>query len=205
MITYLQWSCCHDSVPWVVVAVVQSAIWWHLQAGDIYLSAKCMWSCRHPLPLHITWSLHPSLVDASHIHGRSHSFMLIHPREDFLAWCWVIARPLSSHGVFSLSLPLGVGFTGVGLVHLSHAWWTCTHKGAPVSDVMRRSQLWCRTCDCPHWSYTLYKGTSVMIWCTTSWGSSSHQSLIFLFPWKASAFTKTRSPGFRFMAPIFWS
>ena len=47
------------------------------------------------------------------------------------------------------------------------------------------------------WSFTSYEGTSVMIWCTTSWGLSSHLSLIFLFPWKASALTRMRQPGFQ--------
>ena len=205
-ITYPQCSCCHDSVLWVVVAVLQSAICWHLQAGDIYPSTKCTWSCRHSLPLHIIWSLHLSSVDAPvDIHGRRHSFPLIHPREVLLAWHWVITRPLSSCGIVSLSLHLGVGLTGVVLVHLSHAWQTPTHKGTPVSDAMRRSQLWCRICDCPCWSVTSYEAMSVVIWCTTSWGSSSYLSLIFLFPWKVSAFTKTRSPGFRSTVPIFWS
>ena len=40
---------------------------------------------------------------------------------------------------------------------------------------------------------------------TTSQVSSSHLSLIFLFPFQASAFTSTRSPGFKFTAPIFLS
>ena len=114
-ITYCQWSCWHDSVPWVVMVVIQSTIWWHLWAGDIYPSTKHMQSCRHPLPMHVTWSLHPSSMDTLvDIHGRSCSFPLIHPREVFLAWCWVIARTLSSR-VFLLSLPLGVGLTGVEL------------------------------------------------------------------------------------------
>ena len=144
-ISYPQWSFYHDSVPWVVVAVIQCAIQWHLWA-DVYPSAKHMQSFRHPLPLHVTWSLHPSSVDAlTDIHRRSHSFPLIHPREVFLAWCWVIARPLSPHGIIPLSLPLGVGLTRMGLAHLSHAWQTPTHKEMPVSDAMRRSQLWCRT------------------------------------------------------------
>ena len=123
---------------------------------DVYPSAKCTWSCRHPHPLHITWSLHPSSVDAPvDIHRRSHSFPLIHPREVFLAWCWVDIRPPSSHGAVLLSLPLRVGLTGVGLVHLSHTWWTPIHKGTPASDMTRRSQLWCRMHDCLHWSVTL--------------------------------------------------
>ena len=42
-----------------------------------------------------------------------------------------------------------------------------------------------------------------MIWYTTSQVSSSHLSLIFLFPFQASTFTSTRSPGFKFTAPIF--
>ena len=140
-------------------------------------SAKCMQSCRHPLPLHITWSLHLSSVDALvDIHWRSHSFPLIYPSKVLLAWCWVIARPLSSCGIVSLSLPLGGGLTRLELVHWSHAWQTPTHKGTPVSDARRRSQLQCRMCDCLHWFVTSYEGTSVVIWCTTSWGLSSHLS-----------------------------
>ena len=54
---------------------------------NIYPSTKCMWSCRYPLPLHVTWSLHPSSVEAAaDIHWRSCSFLLIHPREVFLSW-----------------------------------------------------------------------------------------------------------------------
>ena len=164
------------------MAVIQTAVQWHLWAEDIYPSAKCMQSCKHPPPLHVSWSLHPSSVGALvDVHGKSHNFPLIHPREALLAWHWVVARPLSSHGIISLSLPLRVGFTGVGLVHLSHTWQTSTHKETTVSDIMR-SQLWWRMHHCLHWSVTLYEGKSVTIWCTTSRGFSSHQSLIFLFP-----------------------
>ena len=67
-----------------------SAIHWHLLV-DIHPSTKCMWSCwpfyqrRYPHLLHITWNLCPSSVDAlADIHGRSHSFPFIHPREVFL-------------------------------------------------------------------------------------------------------------------------
>ena len=173
---------------------------------DIYPSAKCTQSCRLSCPLHTTWSLHLSSVDnLADIHRRSSSFPLIHPREVFLAWCWVIARPLSSHGVFSLSFPLGVGLTWVGLVHLSHAWQTPTHKGTSVSDITRRCQLQWRMHDCPHRSVTSYEGMSVVIWCTTSQGFSSNLSLISLFPLKVSALTKTRSPGFKSTVPIFQS
>ena len=44
--------------------------------------------------------------------------------------------------------------------------------------------------------------TSALICCDTSQVSSSHLSLIFLFPFQASTFTSTRSPGFKFMVPI---
>ena len=156
----------------------------------------CQWRC--PCPPHITWNLHPSLVDAPvDIYGKSHSFPFIHPREVFLAWHWVITRPSSSCGIVLLSLPLGVGLTEVELVHLSHTWQTPTHKEAPASDATRRSRLQCRMCEFSCWSFTSYEGTSVIIWCTTSWGLSSYLSLIFFFPWKVSALTKLRSPGFK--------
>ena len=181
-VVLLPWICSVSSGGVHSVCYPMASMGW-----DIYFSAKCTWSCRHPLPLHITRSLHPSAVDALvDIHGRSHSFMLIHPREVFLAWCWVISRPLSSRGIVLLS------FSG------SKLNWG-------VSDVMRRSQLWCRMCDCLHSSITSYEGMSVMIWCTTSWGLSSHLCLIFFFPWKASTFTNARLPGFKFTVPIFQS
>ena len=104
-----QWSCYHDPVLWAAMVVVQSAIWWHLQA-DVYPSTKHMWSCqpfcqwRHPCPQHVTWNLHPSLVDVLvDVHRRSCSFLLIHPREVFLAWCLVITRPSSSCGSLAVS------------------------------------------------------------------------------------------------------
>ena len=149
-----QWSCYHDPVPWVVMMVVicypvASTDW------DVYLCTKHTQSCwpfcqwRHPCPLHITWNLHPSSVQAPvDIHRRSHSFTLIHPREVFLAWCRVITRPKSSCGIVLLSLPPGVGLVRVGLVHLSHTWKTPTHKGLPASDAMRRSWLQCRMHEC---------------------------------------------------------
>ena len=92
-ISYPQWSCYHDSVPWVVMVVIQSTIQWHLLA-NVYPSAKCTQSCRHPLPLHITWSLHPSLVDAlADVHRRSHNFPLIHPWKSY----WPDAGWSSNH------------------------------------------------------------------------------------------------------------
>ena len=206
-----QWTCYLIPVLWTVMVVIHSAICWYLWV-DIYPSTKCIWSCwpfsqwRHSCLLHIAWNLCPSSLDTlDDIHGRSHSFPFIHPREVFLAWCWVITRPLSSCGVILLSLPSEVGLTGVELVHLSHSWQTPRHKGTPASDAMRRRQLWCRMHECLCWSLTLYEGMSVAIWCTTLWGLSSHLSVIFLFPWKASALTRTRLPSFKPTVPIFQS
>ena len=206
-----QWSCYHDPVLWAVMVVIQSAICWHLWV-DIHLTTKCTWAfwpfCqrRYPWLLDIAWNLHPSSVDAPvDIHRRSHNFPFIHSREVFLSWHWVITRPLSSCGIVLLSLPPGAGLTGVGLGHLSHAWQTPMHKGMPASDATKRSQLWCRMHEIPCWSFTLYNGMSVTMWCTTSWALSSHLSMIFLSPWKASALTKMRSPSFKPTAPIFWS
>ena len=133
---YPLWSCYHDSVPWVVMVAVQSAVRCHLWATDVYPSTKCTQSYWHALLLHVTWSLHPSLVDAlADIHGRSCNFPLIHLREVLLAWYWVIPRPLSSCGIISLSLPLGVGLTGVGMVH-SVPCMADTHT-------QRNASFWC--------------------------------------------------------------
>ena len=119
------------------------------------------------------------------VHRRSHSFLLIHPREVILAWCWMITRP-SSCGIVLLSLPRSRLNWGL----LSHTWQTPMHKGMPALDAMRRSLLQCRMGECLCWSFTSYKGISGVIWHTTLWGLSSHLSLILLFPWKASDLTK---------------
>ena len=86
-IPYPLWSCCHDSVLWVVMVVIQSAVWCIYRLRMSIPSTKHMWFCRHPLPLHITWGLHPSLVGAlADVHWRSCNFPLIQPREVLLAW-----------------------------------------------------------------------------------------------------------------------
>ena len=61
----------------------------------------------------------PSSVDTPvDIHGRSHKFPLIHPREVLLAGCCVTALPIFSCGIILVSPPEEVGLCGVGLVHL---------------------------------------------------------------------------------------
>ena len=69
-------------------------------------------------PHHVTWGLHPSSVDAPvDIHGWSHNFPFIHPREALLVGCWVTALPLFSCGVHFISPPTEVVLHGVGLAH----------------------------------------------------------------------------------------
>ena len=171
---------------------------------DIVPSALRTCSFQGLQPHHITCGLHPSSVDALvDVHGWSCNFPFFHPREALLVGCRVTALLLSSCGVLFLSSLTEVVLHGVGLVHLSHVWWLPIHKGMPISDAMRRSWFQWRTHDLPCWFITSYEGTSAAIWCTTSQVSSSHLSLIFLFPFQASAFTSTRLPGFKFTVPIF--
>ena len=54
--------------------------------SDIITSAKYMYFPWCQQPYHITCGLHPSSVEAPvDVHGRSHNFPLIHPREVLLA------------------------------------------------------------------------------------------------------------------------
>ena len=140
------------------------------------------------------WSCMDILAD---IHGRAHSFLLIQPRGVLLA-CHRAGTRQSAHcGNSSFSLPSKVGSSRMKLVHLAHAVHTPAHSGMPLSSpgAMRRSQLWWRIHDWPCSSFKMYEGTSFMTWHSTSCGLSSHQSLIFLFPWYESPFTKTILPG----------
>ena len=104
--------------------------------SDVIHSAKCMCSFWHLHPHHITWDLHLSSVDApADIHGRSHNFPLIHPREVLLAGHQVTTLPLLSCGIIVSSLPLEVGLHGVGV-------------GTPVLCMMDaytqgNASLWC--------------------------------------------------------------
>ena len=64
---------------------------------DVIPSALCTWSFQSLQPNHVTCGLHPSSVDALvDVHGRSHNFLLFHPREALLVGHWVTALPLSS-------------------------------------------------------------------------------------------------------------
>ena len=106
-ISYPQWSCYCDSVPWEVMVVIQSAIWWHLWAEtSIPLPNAC-----NPVDIHSHYMLpevftHPQWTLWWMATGEFIA-SLIHPREVFLAWCWVIARPLTFRGIVLLSLALG--------------------------------------------------------------------------------------------------
>ena len=146
---FLKWTLTH-SVQWRYKATLQLATRVPLHMGP-HMSTCPFWCLQ---PHHVTWDLYPSSVDALlDVHGRSCNFPLIHPREVCLAGCWVTALPLLSCGIIICSLPLEVGLHGVGMIHLSHAWWMSIHKGMPTSNVMR-SQFWWRMSDLLHWSIT---------------------------------------------------
>ena len=209
----LTWRVCTCFIPPVVLLPWLSSVSSHgshpvcylmvSMGWDVYPSTKCMQSCKHPCPLHITWNLHLSWmlqlmsmgeVVASNLStpGSLPSLMLGDSQTITCLWHSLAVIPPGSR----------LNWGGAGT---SHTGKTPTHKGMPASDAMRRRQLQCRAHYCPCWSVTSYKGMSFAIWCTTSWGLSSHLSSIFLFPLKASASTRTRSPGFKSMVPIFWS
>ena len=122
---------------------------------DIIPSALHTCSFQGLQPHHITWGLHPSLVDALvGVHSRSHNFPFFHRREALLVGHQVTTLPLSFCGFLFLSPLTEVVLHGVGLVHLSHAWQLAIHKGTPTSDVMRGSWFWWRTHDLPCWFVT---------------------------------------------------
>ena len=166
--TWHRGVCTHFSFPSGLATAFQicEQSWWSsglLSTGIYWLTSVPPSNAHEPsgnsvkegIHGHYTWTLHPSSVDAPvEVHRRSHSFPFIHPREVFLAWCWVIARLLSSCDVALPSLPPGIGLTGVGLVHLFHTWQTPMHKGIPASDAMKRGQLWCRMHEFPCWPFT---------------------------------------------------
>ena len=156
-------------------------------------------------PNHFTCGLHLSSVDAAvDVHDPSCNIPFFHPREALLVGHQVTALPFFSCGILSSSPPIEVVLHGVGLVHLSHVWRLPIHKGMPTSDAMRSQFQW-RTHDHPCWFITSKEGMSAAICHTTFQVSSSHLSLIFLFPFQVSAFTSTRLPGFKFNVPIFLS
>ena len=123
---------------------------------DIVPSALCTCSFQGLQPHHITWGIYPSSVDTPvDVHGRSCNFPFFHPREALLVGQWVTTLPLFSCGILFLSPFAEVVLHGVGLVHLSHVWQLPMHKGMPISNMMRRSWFWWRTCDLPCWFITL--------------------------------------------------
>ena len=145
----------NDPVPWVVTLVLRDTIQWHLWATMSFPQSKHTCSPWCLQPCHVTCGLHPSSMDALvDVHSRSPNLPLIHPRKVLLAGCWVTTLPIFSCGIISVSPPVEVGLHGVGLVHLSHGWWTPIHKGMPTSDAMKRSQFQWMMHDLPHWSIT---------------------------------------------------
>ena len=210
----MQVTCLFHSPPFIYLAlpaVTQFSEWQHSSFSSLSASlngyrhrpsALHMCSFQGLQPNHFTCGLHPSSVDALvDIHDPSCNFPFLHSREALLVGHWVTALPSLYCGILFPSPPKEVVLHRV--VHLSHVLQFPIHKGMPTSDMMRRSQFQWRTHNCPCWFITLQQGTSATICHNTSQVSSSHLSLIFLFPFQVSAFTSTRLPGFKFMAPIF--
>ena len=145
-------------------AVTQFSEWQHSSFGSLSTSingyrccpsALCTCSSGGLQPSHLTWSLHPSSVDAPvDVHDPIHNFPFFHPREALLVGHRVTTLPSCSCGIISSSPPKEVVLWGVGLVHLSYVWQLPIHKGTPTSDMTRRSQFWWRTHDHPCWFIT---------------------------------------------------
>ena len=66
---------------------------------------------------------------------------------------------------------------------------------APTGVATRNSQLWCTVLMFPASSFISYAGMPSATWQTTIYSVSLHQSLTFHFPWCASFFISTTSPG----------
>ena len=109
------------SIPPMVLKLSLSSMSSHGGHSAHYLMAMTGWRCLHPLPnthdpvdihfhyilpevftcpLWMLWWMSMGEVLTSH---------LTNPSEVWLAWHWVVARPLSTCGIVSLSFPLGVG------------------------------------------------------------------------------------------------
>ena len=162
----------------------------------------CSFWCLHPL--HITWGLHPSSVDALvDVHSRSHNFPLIHPREVLVAGHWVTALPPLSCGIIIYSL--------------LWKWAAWDGAGTPYPCMMDaftqgNANLWCDEKKLVSvedaWPSVLVRHFirgDVCCDLMHHLPCTLHLSLSFLLPFKASAFTKTITPDFRFTAPISWS
>ena len=117
------WPC----LPWpsFVSGHIHHQVQYHpaSMGTNIAPSTLCMCPFWGPQLHHITCGLHPSSVDALvDVHGRSHNFPFIHPREVLRVGCWVTALPLFSCGIHFIPPLTEVVLHGVGLVHLSHVW-----------------------------------------------------------------------------------
>ena len=66
---------------------------------------------------------------------------------------------------------------------------------ASTGVATRNSQLWCMVLMFPASSFTSYAGTPSATWWTTTYNNILHWSLTFHFPWYASFFISTTSPG----------
>ena len=156
-------------------------------------------------PNHFTCGLCPSSVNAPvDVHDPSCNFPFIHPRETLLVGCWVTTLPSLSCGVLFPSPPKEVVLHGVGLVHLSHVWWLPIHKGMPTSDMQREEASFSGGLLTIHVGSSLHRRAHQLQFVMTP-PKSLHPtwSLIFLFPFQASAFTSTEVARFQIHSAYF--
>ena len=141
-----------------------------------------------PNPLHI--------VSLGATNGSSHRTPPTHPSGTLLVGLRVSAPSRDPSGkLFSTSNE--VCSTWVNRTMFSSEIDVPTPKGvmASVGVATRNSQLWCMVLTFPTSSFTSYTGTPSATWRTTTYSVSLHRSLTFCFPWYASFFISTTSPG----------
>ena len=162
-------------------------------AGCILLASP-VWS----VPLaseHQHWLPHtpsPSTLNFSPLIQQGHfeniwriaqSFLFTQPRGVSTVCHWAGGRQFTLHGTSSVSLLSRVCSSRAVRVHWAHIACMTIQRGVPSTGVMRKSQFWWRTHKHPVcWFFMRYKGTPSATWCSTSYGSFSHQSFTFLFP-----------------------
>ena len=128
--------------------------------------------------------------------GSGRSTPSTHPSGTRLARCWVRHLSICSLGK-SFSTSNEVNSTKEDQLDTSMSAFSLLFKGMTSlrGIANRNSQLRWVTCKLPLGSFISYEGTPFATWRITSYSTLLHQSFTFLFPWNASAFFNTVSPG----------
>ena len=111
---------------------------------------ECWYWCLHiPFPLH--WTFHPrsSKEVLDNVLRNMQNILLTHPRGVSPVWHWAGSRLFALYGASSFLLTFWAGSSRTVAVHLVHSAHTPEHKGAPIMEVMRKSQFQWRTHEYP--------------------------------------------------------